>query len=333
MRKPTKPQVLGSPPRNAGLPERLWWAVGVPFGVVGGLLSYVFYLPNLAVWKVLSRVAPDVWEHPRLNGSQAERFLDRLKWVKVEEWQTIKESEKSVRAAYGWYSWDRIALAGLMALGGKGADQLSKAVEERIPAEIRRDSRHSATIAALSIALAGELTEAQVTAGYAPFAESIPIAQLGPGLASAIAPPPATPWGRFVCRLRAIEGPEQQQVIGVAYAIERAVGVDEIDRALTLQDMAEPEAFIEAAREIEEFTNKGTERLADVYQSMGRFVGNSEWASAHVNRATVEGDVFVLCALRALGAVMSYDRMPAREFAILYAPLAGLVPVASLQDS
>jgi hypothetical protein len=264
------------------------------------------------------------------NSDQAERFLAKLSRLTAKDWEHVRALAPTAISAYGRASWDSIHFTALRTLGQREAERLGKAVDGRIPKTPDSHDRDLATTATMCLALAGELTDVEVAAGYAPFAETIPVADLGPGRAPRIEPPPKTPWQRFITRLRALGNLERHQIVNLAYSLQAAVGVEGIDRAVKATDPADPGAFTSAMEEVKQLVDVEVNRLIGLYEALDKTAGSTSFVEAYATPCRTEGEVLYLCAARALMAVMSQGRMPEREFAILYTPFAGFIPIESL---
>ena len=272
------------------------------------------------------------------NTAQVRRFIDRLRGLTPIEWERIRATEASAKAAYGEPNWTEIQVLAEQQYGRDCEKRLISPAVKRLDFVTGLDHHHASS-AVMALVLCEALTPAQFSACYAPFADLIPVESLGKGKAPAVSGPPETIWGRFVTRIHALEGPEWQQVVRTALALQDAVGVEATDAALEAASFEKAGAD-EAERRAEEVNallestdSVGREyvgSLREVLKGVERLVKRDDFADSHGSWIEAELDNFKTVAARALFALAARDYMPPQQFALLYLPFAGLIPVESL---
>jgi hypothetical protein len=141
------------------------------------------------------------------NPEQVRRFLTVLTTLSEAAWASSAKQELAGRAAYGWTEFSELELASYRELGEKRASRLLATIGKRLKSIPDGQQRHRASLAALALALAGQLTLSHFAANYAAFNEAIPVSVLGPGSAPILEKTPTMSWFRFVTRLVALEAP------------------------------------------------------------------------------------------------------------------------------
>ena len=273
------------------------------------------------------------------NTAQVRRFIDRLRALTASDWEQVRAAEARARAAYGSPNSAEIQVA---AIGEYGQDHEEKLLN---PATKQLDfvtgfDRYLAAEAVMALVLCDIMTPMQFAAWYGPFAELIPVESLGKGKAPSISGAPETILGRFVARVRSLEAPEWQQVVRTAIALQDAVGVDAVDAALEAASFSEARAdeADRRAREvsglIESIDSIGEDymdKLDGALKGVGRVIKREDFADSYVQSIEMGLENYKTAAARALFGLAARDYMPPQQFAMLYLPFAGLIPVESLE--
>ena len=276
------------------------------------------------------------------NTRQVQRFIDRLRALTAEDWQQVAAAEPLARAAYGSADWLQIQAMAYSHYGYDRANKFAEGAGKSADAIFRMSPpygplAHGAVAALVNCEL---MTAEWFAAEYAPFLEVIPIETLGPGKAPVVAKSPGTIWGRFVTRLKALDPPERQQAARVAYAIQEAVGVDALEAAahaavssLRLQDADSVDPLISAIDSAEEDEAQEVGRQAQFLAEALNMdeTRKASWTRAYVAPRETELSALALAAKRAAVALMARDLITGAQFALLYAPFAGLIPESSLE--
>jgi hypothetical protein len=166
------------------------------------------------------------------NPERVRRFLTVVTTLSEKAWASSAKQELAGRAAYGWTEFSELELASYRELGENRATRLLATIGKRLKSIPDGQQRHRASLAALALAFAGQLTLSHFAANYAAFNEAIPVSVLGPGSAPILEKTPTMSWFRFVIRLVALEGPGWAKAADAALMIQDAVGADVTDSAL-----------------------------------------------------------------------------------------------------
>jgi len=273
------------------------------------------------------------------NTAQVRRFVDRLRALTPTEWEQVRAAEPRARAAYGRPEWTEIQVSAEQEYGRDCQERLLAPATNRLDFVAGLDW-HLASSAVMALVVCEALTPAQFAACYGPFADLIPVESLGKGKAPSVSGPPETIWGRFVTRVHALEGPEWQQVVRTALALQDAVGVEATDAALdaaSFEKAGTDEAECRAEEVnalLESIDSVGQEyvgRLHGTLKGVERWIKRDDFADSHRSWIEAELDNFKTAAARALFALAAREYMRPHQFALLYLPFAGLIPVESLE--
>ena len=272
------------------------------------------------------------------NSAQVERFLQAVRNLTPEQWEQVYDARAAAVAAYGHPDWQEIEAAHRAEYGDAGwLDSLGR-VTRLANNWLDGQAAIVAHGAVLALADCDVMTAEQFAACYAAFAELIPIESLGPGKAPTVAKPPLSLHERFAMRARALEPHQWQQVVKVAQAVEDAVGIEAIDATIDAVGDAlvstgfDVEVLSAAWADIDDVSEKtSVKQLKGLYERMAGVVKKPAWAAGRIASFDTEIDNYRLAARRAVLAVAARETITPQQFAILYAPFAGLVPIESLE--
>jgi hypothetical protein len=193
--------------------------------------------------------------------------------------------------------------------------------------------RHRASLAALALAFAGQLTLSHFAANYAAFNEAIPVSVLGPGSAPILEKTPTMSWCRFVTRLVALEGPGWAKAADAALMIQDAVGAEVTDSALEAANCSSvsPEVPPSVLAAIGDIGREYETSMGNLYSRVGGLANSDAFASRNISRLSNHMDIFRTAAARAALGLMSRNTLTAQQFGILYIPFAALIQVQSLE--
>jgi len=196
-------------------------------------------------------------------------------------------------------------------------------------------------VAVIGLVACDVLTVGQFAAAYAPFSSVIPVQSLGVGKAPNVVPPPDTLEERFVLRLHSLSPEAWEQIARIAYVVQDAVGVEAIDAAIDATFEIIEDRLRRAELDADRFGNlliqaarcvpTGFDEGRRVVQNLGERFDMGDWASALTARWEAKLDVVRVTAQRAVTALTAGEGVTTKNFAILYAPFAALIPQESLE--
>jgi len=241
------------------------------------------------------------------NRGQVERFLAIALALSSAAWASTAKQELAGRAAYGWAEFSELELTSYRELGEKRANRLLKTINEKLKRAPSSQDRHRASVAAMAVAFAGQITLSQFAANYAAFNEVIPASSLGPGSAPALAATPSASWFRFVTRLVALEGPGWTKALDAALMIQDAVGADVIDSVLEAATCSSvsPEVTASVITAIDGIGREYESSVGGLYSRIGELAKSDRFASGHISRLSTEMEIFRTAAARAALGLMS----------------------------
>jgi hypothetical protein len=280
------------------------------------------------------------------NTAQVKRFIARLKGLTRGEWKQLLAERDAARAAYGDPDWDEIERECKTAKAQVWGDSETRALLTAIKSETSgSEALHIAVGAVMALATCTVITPEQFAAAYGPFTGLVPVDSLGNGLAPPVARPPATLYGRFITRLRSLTT-DWDQVIDIALvrnaALENSVVNDAGLAALeALQSLVEDgglelecvQPILQALEAVEGTVDQGFGAAKEGWKLIGNKLGESAYWSAakYADRYGWKEEGARLVSKDALFALITRELITPQQFAILYLPFAGAIPIHSLE--
>ncbi len=265
------------------------------------------------------------------NSNQVEQFVQRLRGLSEDQWETVLVSSDKCALAFGPFETDSVELELYRTYGASDANKmLSKALQD---AGLTRGpgGRWGLTATAVMALMAPtSMLKRQFAAAYGPFATIIPVSDLGSGAAPQIGPPPESPLKRFLIRLEGF--PHQQAVVDVALSLQTLVGAEAIDKkideAVALVDLDELE---HANTAISSVMASEVDKLTELFAMVAKRVGISDdRVKQQSNFYEGQREPFIKAARRAALALAVRDWLSPADFALLYLPFEAFIPAESL---
>jgi hypothetical protein len=280
--------------------------------------------------------------------AQIKRFLSRVKSFTEPDWRAVTEARVLTSASFGSRSYHtlEIELGSYKEFGIPGANKVIKqafddaGIGRRVGSTDAKELGHRQGLvldALDGLVRSREISAVDFTRAYLPFAERIPVADLGFNSAPKVLAAPETVVGRFATRVLALDAYDWGDAFVISQLVDSIADQDKNDERwalITERHGALPDENIPPlTAALEVLDTVGAEHLlqmSNIYQGMARIISKEDWVEPRMKEHRDQVDAFRCMATRALFALALMNEIDERSFALFYAPFGALIPFESL---